>query len=71
MFIILSFIKLKQPHLADLCSLRTRINMINFVRRIVQGTHLRGNYVGKIPNLVSFGAVNPHPSADQGEIWQG
>ena len=33
---ILSFIELKQPSLADLCRLRTRIKAVNFVR-IVEG----------------------------------
>ena len=29
-----------------------------------------GNYIGKIPIFFSFGAVNPHPWTDQGQIWQ-
>jgi len=29
-----------------------------------------GNYIGKIPFFSVFGAVNPHPWTDQGEIWQ-
>jgi len=32
---------------------------------------LRGNYISKIPIFLVFGAVNPHPWTDQGEIWQG
>ena len=29
------------------------------------GLPLKGNYIGKIPNFQSFGAVKPHPWADQ------
>jgi len=32
---------------------------------------LRGNYIGKIQFFSVFGAVNPHPWTDQGQIWQG
>jgi len=56
---ILSFIEIKQPYLAKLCRLRTRINPVNLVK-IVQGT-LRGNYIGKIPIYFSFGGREPPP----------
>jgi len=70
LLIILSFIEIKQPNLAQLCRLRTRINHVNFVK-IVQVTRPSGNYIGKIPIFSSFGAVNPHPWTNQGEIWHG
>jgi len=41
LFIILSFIEIKQPNLAELCRLMTRIKIINFVK-IVQGTRPLG-----------------------------
>ena len=37
MIIVLSFIEVKQPNLAELCRLRERIKPVNFVG-IVQGT---------------------------------
>jgi len=30
-----------------------------------------GNYIGKFQFFSVFGAVNPHPWTDQGEIWRG
>ena len=38
LLIILSFIEIKQPNLANLCKLRMRINCVNFIKKIVQGT---------------------------------
>ena len=71
LLIILSFIEIKQPNLAHLCRLRTCINPVNFVKKNrTRDPPIRGNYIGKIPFFFSFGAVNPHPWADQGEIWQ-
>jgi len=68
LFIILSFIELKQPNLAEVCIPRMRRNPVNFVR-IVQVTRpLGATILVKFQFLLSFGAVNPHPWADQGEI---
>jgi len=33
----------------------------NFLKNCARDPPLRGNYVGKIPNFLSFGAINPHP----------
>jgi len=57
--------------LEKLCRLRTRIKLVNFVKKIVQGTRPLGAIIlVKFP-FFSFGAVNPHPWTDQGEIWHG
>ena len=69
LFIILSFIEIQQPNLADLCSLMTRIKLINFVK-IVQGKrHLGAIILVKFQFFPVLGAVNPHLWTDQGEIW--
>ena len=66
LLIILSFIEIMQPILGKLCKLRTHINCVNFIK-IVQGTCPLGAH-----SIFSvLGAVNPHPWADQGDIWQG
>jgi len=70
LLIILSFIEIKQPNLAILCRLRTRIKLINFVK-IVQGTRPLGAIIlGKFDFFSVLGAVNPHPWTDQGQIWR-
>ena len=56
LFIILPFIEIKQLNLAKLCRLRTRIKLINFVKKIVL---LRGNYIGKIPFFQFWGRNSP------------
>jgi len=49
-----------QPNLAELHSLRTHTNYVNYVR-IVQGTRsLWAIILVKIPKFQRFGAVNPH-----------
>jgi len=42
-----------------------------FCKNRARDPPLRGNYIGQIPFFSVLGAVNPHPWADQGEIWQG
>ena len=61
-FIILSFTELKQPNLAKLCRLRTRINSVNFVR-IVQVTRPLGAiiYILVKFHFLSFGGRKPTP----------
>jgi len=71
LLIILSFIEVKQPNLAQLCRLRTRIYHVNFVKNRARDPPLRGNYIGKIPIFSVLGVLNPHPWTNQGEIWQG
>jgi len=68
LFIILSFIEIKQPNLANLCRLTTRINCKFCKKNRARDPPLTGNYIGKIPFFPSFGAVNSW--AVQGEIWQ-
>jgi len=48
LLIILSFIELKQPYLAQLCRLRTRIKR-KFCKNRARDSPLRGKYIGKIP----------------------
>jgi len=70
LFIILSFIEIKQPCLADLCRLRTRIKPVNFCKNCAGDPPLRGYYIGKNSNFLKFLSLNPHPWSDQDEIWQ-
>jgi len=70
LFIILSFIEINQPNLAELCTSIARINPTNLVR-IAYGIHPLGAIIlVKFQIFKVLGAVNPHPSANQGEIWQ-
>jgi len=62
LFIILLFIEIKQPNLAKLCTLRTRINHVNFVKKVVQGTRPLGAIIlVKFQFISVLGAVNPTP----------
>ena len=71
LFIILSFIELNYPNLADLYRLRTSIKPVNFVR-IAQGVRPLGAMIlVKYQIFKVFWAVNPNPWAYQGEILQG
>ena len=71
LLIILSFIEIKQPYLAELRRLSARIKLVNFVK-IVQGTRpLRAIIFVKFDFFSVLGAVNPHPWTDHGEIWHG
>jgi len=55
------FIKVKQPNLAMLCRLRTRINPVNFVG-IVEGTRFLGAIILVIFQIFKvLEAVNPYP----------
>jgi len=60
MFIILSFIEIKQPKLAVLCRLSTRINPINFVK-IMHGTRPLGAIILVKFHFFSFGGRKPPP----------
>ena len=61
LFLILPFIEIKQPNLAKLCRLRTRINCVNFVK-IVQGTRPLGAIIlVKFHFFFSFGGRKPPP----------
>jgi len=60
LFIILSFIELKQPNLTKLCRLRTRINPVNFVR-IVQGIRLLGAIILVKFDFLKFWGRKPTP----------
>ena len=54
--------------MAQLCRLTMCIKLINFVK-IVQGNRPLGAIILVKFHVFSFGAVNPHPWTDQGEIW--
>ena len=61
LFIILSFIEIKQPNLAELCRLMTRIKLINFIK-IVQGTRpLVAIILVKFQFFFSLGGRKPPP----------
>ena len=51
--------------------MRTRINSINFVKKIVKVTRPLGVIILVKFHFFSFGGRKPHLWADQGEIWQG
>ena len=71
LLIILSFVEIKQPYLAKLCRLRTRVKLVNFIK-IVQGTRPLGAIIlVKFQFFSVLRAVNPHRWIDQGQIWQG
>jgi len=42
-----------------------------FCKNRARDPPLWGKYIGKIPIFSVFGAVNPYPWTDQGEIWHG
>jgi len=69
LLIILSLIEIKQPYLATLYRLSTRIKLGKFCKNRARDLPLRGNYIDKIPIFSVLGAVNPHPWTDQGGIW--
>ena len=69
LFIILSFIELKQPNVAVVCRLRTSVNPVNFVR-IVQGTR-RLRVIILVKFYFTFWGRKPTPLSHQGKIWQG
>jgi len=60
LLIILSFIEIKQPYLAKLCRLRTRIKLVNLVK-IVQGTRPLGAVILLKFHFFSFGGRKPPP----------
>ena len=67
------FIEIKQPNLAELFEPMARKNGTNFVR-IAKGPDalaLGAIILVKFEIFKAFGDVNPHPWADQSEIWQG
>jgi len=60
LFVIFSFIEIKQPNLAKLCRMRTRINPVNFVR-ILQVTRPLGAIILVKSFFTVLEAVNPTP----------